>query len=478
MADLSEYEDAIDEPPATATAAVVVAKNEAPLIELHTDEEKEAVPAVEKEEELKGGGGGDSGMMTNMPSTPPPESVAPLGMATSTPRSSEEIVAVDDDNDDDESKDARQVPPPVVVVLPSAAAVEQPPKETSLWKRIKSVNKNSGGGGGKNGTEGAIASSAATPPTSLTPRLPTSSSSSANGGDQRHNSPSGSNNNSTTPVPFQLSSSNYKSKNYSTAPQQQEALRRVPGLISLHYELRKSTGVVSKTVGWVEGPVYKPEKGPAVSISAPPSLSSASSTSSLSSPAAVLDFVREHGGFPSVVPSNYDVKSQWSVMCAAAGVCDALTAAVRELSSWEISQGASAAAEAHRLMDYLKRVGVLLNAVTHTHDPLRQALSKQKLPWDDRLAVQVRWAAQHAVTAVITHSLTASEDAERVKGAWQRQAVLKPLGHGVMAAFAVHQLSGGFSAEAASKCDALVERTIHYARLIDPKWFRGHKVVL
>lgn len=65
----------------------------------------------------------------------------------------------------------------------------------------------------------------------------------------------------------------------------------------------------------------------------------------------------------------------------------------------------------------------------------------------------------------------------RTRGTWQRQAMLRPLGQAVMATFPVHQLAGGFGGDASAACDLLVERTVYYARSIDPKWFRGHRVV-
>ena len=55
--------------------------------------------------------------------------------------------------------------------------------------------------------------------------------------------------------------------------------------------------------------------------------------------------------------------------------------------------------------------------------------------------------------------------------------MLQPLGSAVMATFSVHQLAGGFGGDAAALCDVLVERTVHSARAIDPKWFRGTRVV-
>ena len=193
----------------------------------------------------------------------------------------------------------------------------------------------------------------------------------------------------------------------------------------------------------------------------------------------MVNYVRENGGFPkgTLIASQYDANDRWSVMCAAAGAHAALLTAVKELSSWEVPKGASAAAESHRVVDYLAHVQNLLSKVSNSYDPLRAAVTKHKLPWHDSLTTEVRFAAQNTAVAVMTHALDSFEHAERVKGPWQRQAVLKPLGHGVEAAFAVHQLAGGFSTEPATICDILVDRMVHYARLIDPKWFRGHKVV-
>lgn len=65
----------------------------------------------------------------------------------------------------------------------------------------------------------------------------------------------------------------------------------------------------------------------------------------------------------------------------------------------------------------------------------------------------------------------------RTKGSWQRQAVLQPLGHAVMGIFPVHQFAGGFSAATAAVAERVVERTEHYARLIDPKWLRSTRLV-
>ena len=41
----------------------------------------------------------------------------------------------------------------------------------------------------------------------------------------------------------------------------------------------------------------------------------------------------------------------------------------------------------------------------------------------------------------------------------------------------VHQFCGGFNQEAGRLFDALHEQTVHYARMMDPSWFRSSKFV-
>lgn len=277
----------------------------------------------------------------------------------------------------------------------------------------------------------------------------------------------------TTPVPFNLSSSRWKAKGPAGAPQPVDALRRVPGLISMHNELRKGSGVVREAVGWEDDAPYRPVMGEGMRLMGPHE----ASVDVFTSIEDMVSYVREHDGFPEVNPSRFERKNRWSVMCSASGLYYALTNAIEGLSKWEVGSDASPVAECHKLVNYIARVATLVGEVKHEHDPLRQALAKHELPWDGELASKARWAAQHAAWVVMSHAIECSEGAERVKGAWSRQAVLSPLGHGVMAGFAVHQLAGGFSIQAATACDHLLERLVHYARLIDPKWFRGHKVV-
>lgn len=41
----------------------------------------------------------------------------------------------------------------------------------------------------------------------------------------------------------------------------------------------------------------------------------------------------------------------------------------------------------------------------------------------------------------------------------------------------IHQFCGGFNQEAGRLYDQLHELTVHYARMLDPQWFRSSRVV-
>lgn len=64
----------------------------------------------------------------------------------------------------------------------------------------------------------------------------------------------------------------------------------------------------------------------------------------------------------------------------------------------------------------------------------------------------------------------------RAKGKWQTSALVHPLGSAFCGAFKVHQFCGGFNLECGALFDTLHERTVHYARMMDPAWFRSSKV--
>ena len=63
----------------------------------------------------------------------------------------------------------------------------------------------------------------------------------------------------------------------------------------------------------------------------------------------------------------------------------------------------------------------------------------------------------------------------RNRGEWRLGSVVQPLGSASIGAFKVHQFCGGFNQEATALYDALHERTVHYARMMDPKWLRSTK---
>lgn len=258
-----------------------------------------------------------------------------------------------------------------------------------------------------------------------------------------------------------------------------ENLRRLPALISLHYELIKDNGVVSKAVQWEEGdgagdPSSLRRLAKPMKTSLPPVNANDVAFVNIED---LVSFVDQHHGFIECLPPEILSHERWGMMRVAAFVYLTLQNASLTLSQWEIPENSLATEECRRLTNFISRLMGPFSLVSYPGSQFRQLLSKLNLPWDDLVVSKVRCATQHATIVIMLYALETSEAAERVKGSWQRQAVLQPLGYAVMAATAAHQLSGGFNAAATSICELLVEKTIHYARLIDPKWFRGHKVV-
>lgn len=278
----------------------------------------------------------------------------------------------------------------------------------------------------------------------------------------------------TSPVPFHLSTGRPRYER-TGIPIQVHNLRRIPALISLQYELHKDRGVVSEAVGWTRTvskkggirPVALEPRNPPLSVE----------TASFSSVDELVDFVRENGGILSTFPARFDSNDRWSVIRAAAEAYHALHGASQQFEVWEVSSDALFLEDCRRLVKLVSLVSAQLAAVASATDPLRVALTKHKLPWNQSIVSEVRWAVQNAAAVTMRQGVLASEEAERLRGSWQRQAVLRPLGYAVMAAAAAHQLAGGFNNNSGTVCDQLIERTVHYARLIDPKWFRGTKVV-
>jgi hypothetical protein len=258
-----------------------------------------------------------------------------------------------------------------------------------------------------------------------------------------------------------------------------ENLRRLPALISLHYELIKDNGVVSKAVQWEEGdgagdPFSLGRLAKPMKTSLPPVNANDVAFVNIED---LVSFVDQHHGFIECLPPEILSQERWGMMRVAAYVYLTLQNTSLTLSQWETPENVLATEECRRLTSFISRIMGPFSLVSYPGSQFRQLLSKLNLPWDDSVVSKVRCATQHAAIMIMLYALETSEAAERAKGSWQRQAVLQPLGYAVMAATAAHQLSGGFNAAATSVCELLVEKTIHYARLIDPKWFRGHKVV-
>ncbi|KDD71653.1 hypothetical protein H632_c4619p0 [Helicosporidium sp. ATCC 50920] len=105
-------------------------------------------------------------------------------------------------------------------------------------------------------------------------------------------------------------------------------------------------------------------------------------------------------------------------------------------------------------------------------------MARQRLPWDESLLRDARWAAQEAVCRVLEAAQGTLERARAMKkkGGWNVGQVLRPLGHAVKAAFAVHQFAGGLAAKPTALASELVAETVHFARMADPQWLRHFKL--
>jgi hypothetical protein len=287
----------------------------------------------------------------------------------------------------------------------------------------------------------------------------------------------------TTPVPFQLSTSKPRANNSGTSRLSLDEFRRIPSLVTLHNELQRDRGVVAQTIAWRPGHVM-PASGNSNSRCQVAVLDStipaphAAAAFEPANPLELVEFVRAHDALPhDICTVPMAGADRWTTMQAAAASYHVLSSSAIKLSTWSVPEGSSPTTECYRLVESVADVSVKASVVAHPHEPLRQAMARHRLQFDESVLHRLRRAAHHAALVVMRHALQCSEAAQRAKGSWQRGAVLQPLGHAVMAAFAVHQLAGGFAGEAASVCEQLVDLTMHQARGIDPKWFRGHKVV-
>jgi len=221
----------------------------------------------------------------------------------------------------------------------------------------------------------------------------------------------------TTPVPFQLSASRQRpSRSIGAAPATAEPIHRIAAFVSLHYELVKDTGVVSQAVSWKESAKDATTRFES-DARLPPSPSNVIAFTA-QSPPHLVEYVKAQGGMSTnSLPLRFNATNKWSVMCAAAVAIDSLTIATQELSAWEVTEAAggkdSAGIECRRLWEYMIKVAVHAGTVTHAHDPLRLAIVKHGLPWDEETIPRLRWAAQHAAAGVMKLALACAEDAER-----------------------------------------------------------------
>lgn len=254
-------------------------------------------------------------------------------------------------------------------------------------------------------------------------------------------------------------------------------IRRIPALVTLYNEIMKDTGIVSHAVGWRT-------ESRKVSTRAPPCLDAAWTKESVptsasdfvpGNPMELVEFVRSHVKLPEMVCTVSVSADRWTTMCAAAKAYHSLSNAAITLSTWKIQDEAQLQMECYKLVDYLNDLSPKVSIVSNYHTNLRTAMDRHRLPWDEGILLRVRAAAQAAVEEIMKSALSCAR--ELSKQMKHRVSILQPLGHAVISAFKVHQFAGGFNGDAVMLCEDLMEQTLHYARGIDPKWFRGHKVV-
>ena len=285
----------------------------------------------------------------------------------------------------------------------------------------------------------------------------------------------------TVPQPFNLSKPREKRNSVKAVSKSEWPIRRVPAFFTLHHEILTDGGVVNQTVDW-ESREYVVELASSQyhTIPAPVNVDEFYSEDTCE----LVDYVKKHarsfGDQPLAanIPSSSKHEEKWYAMCEVAGAIEILESASEQFLTWNVDGSENITESCHALKALVTQTLSIIADTAYAHDTLRLTMKKHKLPWNEKLISQVRWDAQHAAFVIMRAALDCADEAERKRGAFKRQKnVLKPLGQAVIATFSVHQLSGGFGGEAAQICDELVDLTVHYARLLDPKWFRGTKVV-
>ena len=296
----------------------------------------------------------------------------------------------------------------------------------------------------------------------------------------------------TDPRPFNLSKSRARGQTKTNHKKGNlPPIRRVPAFFSLTHELLTDNGIVSQSVDW-QSREYSIESLSASkyhTVPAPVNVDEFYSEDIHELLSYVKKHYRSFGDQPksaTLPTSSKDGKEEkWYTMVEVAGAIEGLLNACESFLTWRLPATAESSSDAisascHDLKRTVNQTLSIIADTAYAHDTLRVAVRKHRLPWDETLISQVRWDAQHAASIIMQAAIDCAEDQERKRGfkrSTTQKSVLKPLGQAVIATFAVHQLSGGFGGEAALICDQLVDLCVHYARQLDPKWFRSTKVV-
>lgn len=284
----------------------------------------------------------------------------------------------------------------------------------------------------------------------------------------------------TIPKPFNLSMSRTQRIESKSTERKRLPIRRVPAFFTLHHEIMSDRGIVNQTVCW-ENRQYKNSNflGKYLSTPRPQDVDEFFSEDVYELLAYVKKQKNSTGNnSPESVPGSSKQEDKWYTMCQLAGAVEGLETASEQFLTWTIPTLEPITQSCHELKELVSQTMEIISLTAYSHDTLRVAMKKHTLPWDENLISRVRSDAQHAAFVIMRAAIDCADEAGKNKVALNRQRnVLKPLGEAVIASFSVHQLAGGFGDEAGEICDELVDLTIHFARQLDPKWFRGTKVV-
>ncbi len=292
----------------------------------------------------------------------------------------------------------------------------------------------------------------------------------------------------TTVKPFNLSKSRLRGADTRRIIKKElPPIRRVPAFFSLTHELLTDNGIVSQSVNW-ESREYSIESfsNKYHTIPAPVNVDEFYSEDVHELLSYVKKHARSFGEQPKSanIPKSSKYEEKWYAMVEVAGAVEGLLSACETFLTWKLpvadTLSDAISASCHSLKHAVNQTLSIIADTAYAHDTLRVAIRKHHLPWDENLISQVRWDAQHAASIIMQAAIDCADDKERKRGfkrSTTQKSVLKPLGQAAIATFSVHQLSGGFGGEAALIADQLVDLCVHYARQLDPKWFRGTKVV-